>query len=320
MGSALWRTRTNIVHAIVILTPVYEDLEASKKLFIELREIYAGELIIVAVDDGSINNPLPLDLFASLDLNGEVIRLRRNLGHQRAIAVGINYVAERYPSHIVVVMDSDGEDAPKSIPAMLAKLNDDVDIVVAERRSRVESFRFQIFYAFYKQFFVLFTGKIINFGNFMVLSPSAVTRLAVMPELWLHLAGCVLISKLRLIRCPIDRSSRYAGSSKMNFVGLVLHGFKGLMVFAEEVFVRVGIFCAFLAFLSILLIPIPIALKLSGLASPGWASVLIGVFLLIFIQTGTLTLLTLLLTGLAKGKGISDFDYKDCILARSTLR
>ena len=30
----------------------------------------------------------------------------------------------------------------------------------------------------------------------------------------------------------------------MNFVGLALHGFKGLMVFAEDVLVRVGIACA----------------------------------------------------------------------------
>jgi len=85
------------------------------------------------------------------------------------------------------------------------------------------------------------------------------------------------------------------------------------MVFAEEVFVRVGIFCAGIAFLSVLLMPIPIALKFAGLASPGWASVLIGVFLLIFIQTGTLTLLTLLLTGLAKGRGVSVFDYRECV-------
>jgi hypothetical protein len=45
------------------------------------------------------------------------------------------------------------------------------------------------------------------------------------------------------------------------------------------------------------------------MATPGWSSVLIGVFLLIFIQTGTLTLLTLLLTGLTKGGGVSEVDY-----------
>ena len=301
------------MQSLVIVTPVYEDLEAANRLFIALKQQFPSGLTVVAVDDGSIHHPLPIDIFTAIDLPGEVILLKRNLGHQRAIAVGLNYVAEHYPDNVVVVMDSDGEDDPRSIPDLISKLAPEVDIVVAERRSRVESIRFQVFYALYKRFFSLFTGKVINFGNFMAISPTAVKRLAVMPELWLHLAACVLSSKLRIVRCPIDRSSRYAGKSKMNFVGLVLHGVKGLMVFAEEVFVRVGIFCAGIAFLSILLMPIPIALKFAGLASPGWASVLIGVFLLIFIQTGTLTLLTLLLTGLAKGRGVSVFNYRECV-------
>lgn len=307
------------MHSLVIVTPVYEDREAAEQLFSALKKVFHEDLSIIAVDDGSINFPISSDIFSRLGVRGEVIKLKRNLGHQRAIAVGINYAAEHYPNHTVVVMDSDGEDSPQSISTLLSQLGTGTDVVVAERRSRVESMRFQVFYALYKRFFALFTGKVINFGNFMALSPSALQRLAVMPELWLHLAGCVLISKLRIVRCPIDRASRYAGKSKMNFVGLVLHGVKGLMVFAEEVFVRVGIFCAGVAFLSILLMPIPIALKLAGLASPGWASVLIGVFLLIFIQTGTLTLLTLLLTGLAKGRGISSFSYKECILETQSI-
>ncbi len=306
-------------HSLVIVTPVYEDREAAEQLFSALKKEFQEGLSIIAVDDGSINFPINSDIFSRLGVRGEIIKLKRNLGHQRAIAVGINYAAEYYPNHIVVVMDSDGEDSPQSISILLSQLGDGTDIVVAERRSRVESMQFQIFYALYKRFFALFTGKIINFGNFMALSPSALRRLSVMPELWLHLAGCVLISKLRIVRRPIDRASRYAGKSKMNFVALVLHGVKGLMVFAEEVFVRVGIFCAGLAFLSVLLMPIPIALKFAGLASPGWASVLIGVFLLIFIQAGTLTLLTLLLTGLAKGRGISSFSYKECILETQSV-
>ena len=43
-------------------------------------------------------------------------------------------------------------------------------------------------------------------------------------------AAAVLASKLRVETCSLDRGPRYAGQSKMNFVGLALHGFKGLMV------------------------------------------------------------------------------------------
>ena len=297
--------------SFLVVTPVYEDVEAASRLFKELAQEYGSRVSVIAVDDGSIREPLPGKILSDVGLGGAVLSLKRNIGHQRAIAVGINFAAEHFPNVPVVVMDSDGEDRPQTVAPLLEKLaiSPDVDVVVATRKSRIESLRFQAFYGFYKRLFKIATGRVINFGNFMALSPNAVARLAVMQELWIHLAACVLISKLRIESCPIDRGARYAGKSKMNFVGLALHGFKGLMVFAEDVFVRVGMFCAAIAVLSMLLMPIPLVLKLTGHATPGWSSVLIAVFLLIFIQTGTLTLLTLLLTGLIKGNGVTEFNY-----------
>lgn len=303
--------QTGVQIPFVIVTPVYEDIEAASRLFREISREYGSHVTMIAVDDGSIREPLLGRVLSDVGLGGVVLSLKRNIGHQRAIAVGLNFAAEHFPDKPVVVMDSDGEDKPQTIGTLLTTLEQstNVDVVVATRKSRIESFRFQAFYAFYKRLFKLATGRIINFGNFMALSPKAVARLAVMQELWIHLAACVLISKLRIESCPIDRGARYAGKSKMNFVGLALHGFKGLMVFAEDVFVRVGMFCALIALISMLLMPIPLVLKLTGHATPGWSSVLIAVFLLIFIQTGTLTLLTLLLTGLIKGNGVTEFNY-----------
>ena len=299
----------------LVLTPYYEDREAIRRLFTDLHHEFGKQVHLVVIDDGSVHEPLDPHWLLQSQLSGEVVYLKRNLGHQRAIAVGINYVAQHHPDQIVVVMDSDGEDRPASIQELLTQLevSPQRDVVVATRKSRVESWRFQFFYFWYKFFFELATGRHINFGNFMALRPAAVARLAAMQELWIHFAGTVLLSKLRISQCPIARGARYAGKSKMNFVGLVLHGFKGLMVFAEDVFVRVGIFCAVIAVISLLLMPIPLVLKFMGMATPGWSSVLIGVFLLIFIQTGTLTLLTLLLTGLTKGGGVSDVDYTKSI-------
>jgi len=305
----------NLSKPFIVLTPYYEDSEAIKRLFTELHHQFGQQVQVLGIDDGSVHEPLDPNFLLNAKLSGQVLYLKRNLGHQRAIAVGINYAAQHYPDQIVVVMDSDGEDRPSSISELLAQLevSPNCDIVVATRKSRLESWRFQFFYYWYKLFFEIATGRHINFGNFMVLRPAAVARIAAMQELWIHFAGTVLLSKLRISECPIARGSRYAGKSKMNFVGLVLHGFKGLMVFAEDVFVRVGIFCAVIAIISLLLMPIPLVLKLMGLATPGWSSVLIGVLLLIFIQTGTLTLLTLLLTGLTKGGGVSEVDYTKSI-------
>jgi glycosyltransferase involved in cell wall biosynthesis len=301
--------------SLVVVTPIYEDSEASSRLFLELAAVFGPRVFVVAVDDGSVLKPVEVANIEKAGLAGVVIRLKRNVGHQRAIAIGLNYVAAQLPqAQRIVVMDSDGEDTPASIRELTLPLESSlVDVVVAQRKSRVETLRFRMFYVVYRWLFEAFTGRRISFGNFMALTPAALKRLVAMQELWIHIAGCVLASKLRVALCPLDRGQRYAGQSKMNFVGLALHGFRALMVFAEDVLVRVGIACSLVAALSILGGAAAVILKLLGIATPGWFSVAIGILFLVFLQTGTLTLVTLMLTGIVRGGSVVAVDYQEFI-------
>ncbi|MDD3769163.1 MAG: glycosyltransferase [Sulfuricurvum sp.] len=300
---------------LVVVTPVYEDVEASSKLFKELAAQFGKDVYIVAVDDGSVKQPLDISAIESAGLHGVVIKLKRNVGHQRAISIGLGYVAEHMSENqIVVAMDSDGEDTPASIKELIRPLEkEDVDVVVAQRKSRVETLKFKTFYVIYKFIFHLLSGKKISFGNFMALKPRAVKRVVNMQELGMHVAGTVLSSKLRIETMPLDRGPRYAGQSKMNFVGLVLHGFKGLMVFAEDVLVRVGIASAVVAGLSVVGGILAVLLKIVGFATPGWFSIALGILFLVFLQTGTMTLMMLMLTGVVKNKGVEPHDYETFI-------
>jgi polyisoprenyl-phosphate glycosyltransferase len=295
-------------HRVIVVTPIYEDVEASNLLFKELALQFGEQVYVVAVDDGSINQPITPEGFENAGMEGVVIKLRRNVGHQRAISIGLGYVAEHMGAdQRVVIMDSDGEDLPSTIPKLLSALDsNDVDVALAERKSRVETFKFKVFYLIYKWFFLLMTGRAISFGNFMALKSVAVKRLVSMPEVSIHVAGAVLASKLRNHKCRLDRGPRYAGQSKMNFVGLVLHGFKGLMVFAEDVLVRVGIACILIASLSVSLSAVAVLLKLLGFSTPGWFSVALGILVLMVLQTGALALMTLMLTGVHRGGTIAD--------------
>jgi len=301
---------TDLRFAVVM--PIYEDVEASTKLFRVLAAEYSDRVYVVAVDDGSVNQPVHIEALQSAGLNGVVIQLKRNVGHQRAIAIGINYVADKMPDMpCTIVMDSDGEDTPQSIKKLVAPMQSPkIDVVVAQRKSRIETLRFKSFYLIYKLLFQFLTGRKISFGNFMALKPAALKRLASMQELWMHVASCVLTSKLRVQTLPVDRGPRYAGKSKMNFVGLALHGFRALMVFAEDVLVRVGIICAFVAAATVIASTVAIALKLAGFATPGWFSVALGILLLVFLQTGALTLMTLMLTGVVRSGAPNQIDYR----------
>jgi hypothetical protein len=295
-----------------IVMPVYEDREASTRLLKELFAEYGDRPHVVIVDDGSLHQPVQLQVLRDVGLSGVVIRLKRNVGHQRAIAIGLNYVADTHPDMpCTVVMDSDGEDTPQSIRQLVAPLSaPNIDVVVAQRKSRVETLRFKAFYLVYKALFQLLTGRKISFGNFMAIGPTGLKRLAAMQELWMHVAGCVLSSKLRIQTLPIDRGPRYAGKSKMNFVGLALHGFRALMVFAEDVLVRVGMMCALVAGFTVSASFLAIGLKLANFATPGWFSVALGILLLVLLQTGALTLMTLMLTGVVRAGAPNQIDYR----------
>ncbi|MBX9732590.1 MAG: hypothetical protein K2X37_00900, partial [Chitinophagaceae bacterium] len=132
-------------------------------------------------------------------------------------------------------------------------------------------------------------------------------------EIWIHLAASVIASRLRIEKCSIDRGIRYTGSSKMNFVGLVLHGFKGVMVFSEQVLIRMGAASMLVAIASTAMILVAIVLKFINAASPGWFSTVIGSTVSIFLQTGVLTLITLMITGLVKVSTLNQINFHNFI-------
>jgi glycosyltransferase involved in cell wall biosynthesis len=303
-------------YRFIVVTPVYEDVEASSRLFREIFEEFGASVFLVAVDDGSVKQPLKIENLSNAGIEGVVLKLRRNVGHQRAISVGLGYISEHMQvDQNVVIMDSDGEDLPSTIQNLLNELESpEIDVAVAERKSRIETFKFKVFYSVYKYFFGLMTGRTISFGNFMALKFGAVTRLVAMQELSIHVASAVLASGLRRSVCRLDRGPRYQGRSKMNFTGLVLHGFKALMVFAEDVLVRVGITCAVISVFAVGGAMATIVLKVIGFSSPGWFSIALGVLVLMLLQTGALALMTLMLTGVMRGSAVTTVvAYQDFI-------
>lgn len=289
---------------LIILIPVFEDLEALKTLVRQLYEKVRKRFYLVIIDDGSIRHPPTAAEVFFPGIRGKIIRLHTNLGHQRALAVGICHIAECYEGHPVLIMDSDGEDRPENIERMLDKLaSDTCDLVVSRRGKRSESAFFKCLYCLYKILFRLLTGHVINFGNFMVFKPHAIKRLAHMPEIWLHIPASVIFSKLRIEDVISDRGTRYCGKSKMNITSLILHGIRGILVFSETVLVRIFLACTTIAAFSLAFTLIPLFLKTIGMATPGWASSLILLFTLVFLQSTTIALVAIMLTQLSRPLG-----------------
>lgn len=228
---------------VVILLPVYNDWEALAILLGRLDSALGAEAPAcwaLVVDDGSTAAPPP-SFPAGHRLAGVgLLRLRRNLGHQRAIAVGLAYIGQAFPASAVVVMDADGEDDPADVPRLLQQMraSDVPRVVFAERRRRSESPFFRGLYHAYRLAHVLLTGISVRVGNFSAIPSAQLERLLVVSDLWNHYAAAVFASRIPYETIPTRRSSRLAGKSWMSLVSLVGHGLQALSVHSEVIGTR----------------------------------------------------------------------------------
>lgn len=286
---------TGPVRRLAIVTPVFNDWECLSILADSLRDQlgrYGWEPWVVAVDDGSRPGA------ASKAARGAsvVVRLNRNVGHQRAIAIGLDYVVRETDSEVIGIMDADGEDRPEDLPPLLAALDGEPGrIVVASRGRRSENWRFVLFYHAYKAIFRLLTGERLDFGNFSVMSRQAAQRLTAMHELWLNLPGTIVRARLELLRLSTDRGQRYVGASQMNVVGLVVHGMSAVGVFVERAFTRTLMAIGMLAGVMLIGFMTALMLKAFGLATPGWVTTIAAALVIVLIQTAMLAMCGLLL-------------------------
>jgi len=278
---------------VVVVTPVYNDWESFRRLLIELDAIApklgGSTLSVLAVDDGSERSVEPdrLDVTPVRQLASvEVVRLICNLGHQRAIAIGLATVAARARYDAVVVMDSDGEDRPDDVPRLLAALQGEPGrAVMARRARRSEGLLFRWLYTLYKLVFRVLTGQRISFGNFSAFPSALIEQLVYRPELWNNLAAGLTRSRLPFRSIPTDRGFRYEGASKMNLTSLVIHGLSAVSVYTDVVFVRVLLFSLAVAGAALVGIAAVVAIRVAtDLAIPGWASTVVGMLSILLVQ------------------------------------
>lgn len=248
----------------------------------------AEPLRVFLVDDGSTGPGLGTLGFAPRALHSiEVVELFGNLGHQRAIAIGLDACLRASAPTGVIVMDGDGEDRPEDVLLLLEAHRRTPDaIVVARRTKRSEGISFRILYRLYKAAFRALTGASIDFGNFCLLPVACARRVVHMPESWNHLAATLLRSRLPLLRVRTVRGVRFAGRSGMNIVALVTHGFSAISVFHEIVLTRMLFVLGAIGCGAVATGLTAAALRFfTDLAIPGWASNVVGFSLLLLFQT-----------------------------------
>jgi hypothetical protein len=298
---------------LVIVMPVFRDFDAAAVVCRAIDDVVARlpgiEARVLLVDDGSPAGTTGWAPFAAQALTRiDVLALRRNLGHQRAIAVALCHLSDTGTADAVLVMDADGEDRPEDIPGLLAEL--DVEpgaMVFAERRKRLEGQVFRLGYLGYRVLHRCLTGVPVRVGNFSVLPATALARLVSMAELWNHYAGAALRSRLPQRRLPLDRGTRVVGRSQMGgLIPLVMHGISGIATFHDVVATRLLV--ASISGVALLTIALGIVVTIrfaTALAIPGWATYTAGLLVVLAIQTASVAFSLVL--SLISGRTASTF-------------
>lgn len=277
---------------VTVLMPLRDDWTSAAELIRRLDKISDSAtcvMEVMLVDDGSAQRCDASQFQAEFLIVRAVqsLRLRRNLGHQRAIAIGLAHLQNVCVSDAVVVMDADGEDTPEGVSDLLRAYADanGATAIFAERSRRSESPMFRCFYYLYKALHRCLTGVSVRVGNFSILPLRYLSTIAVLSELWNHYAAAVFRSGLAFSMIPIPRGTRIAGTSRMNFVALVTHGLSAISVFGDIVGVRLligSLTGSLLAGLGIFLVAV--IRFYTNRAIPGWATYATGTLLIIMIQ------------------------------------
>jgi glycosyltransferase involved in cell wall biosynthesis len=281
---------------------------------------------VLAIDDGSTE---PCDVLRPQlrDLQHirrvQVLHLVRNVGHQRAIALGLAYAREHCPGNLVIVMDADGEDQPADVARLVqAHRAKPGHIVFARRARRTEGMLFRLGYCTYKLLFRMLTGRSIAFGNFCLVPAPLLRRIVLLPEIWNHFPAGVLRAGLPWDTIPCDRGRRYADRSKMNLVSLVVHGLNAMSVYIDILTVRLMLLATLIIFLSMIGFGVLFYVKyLTPLAIPGWATnVAIGLVVIMFQAVLLLTMLAFIILNHRGGKlFVPATDYHSHLLDQETL-
>jgi dolichol-phosphate mannosyltransferase len=264
-----------------VVTPCYNESEVVHLFYNEVKPVLDTLLDldyeIIFVDDGSTDDTLMhLNDIASRDETVRVCSLSRNFGHQIALTAGLDFAR----GDAIILMDSDLQHPPSSIPELVAKWREGYEIVSAVRdnsqgASWLKDFTSNGFYFIFNLLSPTHVPK--GAADFSLLSRRVCDTLKNMPERHRLLRGLVSWTGFKRALVPYICAERVAGQSKYSMakmVGLALDAVFSFSAQPLKLAFRLGLLMAFLGF-SYLFWTVSSGL-IHGNLVPGYAS-LIGV-------------------------------------------
>ena len=194
---------------------------------------------VIIINDASTEERSGLDSNYKKIKFVKILNMKENRVHQRCIAAGLKYICENEDFDRVIIMDADGEDRPEELNNFYKKAQENPSMTITGNRfKRSEGFIFKVLYEIHKLLTLIFTGKMIKFGNFTCLPKEHVKQLIQKPYLWNSYSSSIIKTIDDQTFIPSERGLRYVLPSKMNFAALVFHSLAIISVFRNLVVIR----------------------------------------------------------------------------------
>ena len=227
---------------IIIIIPIFNDWDSLKQLLLEIdqviKEIEGVFVDCLVINDAStmktpeINRPKNIKSL-------KILNMKQNKGHAKCNAFGIRYSVQKEKFDFLILMDGDGEDRPTELRSLIDKAKNDPKLsVVAKRVKRSEGIFFKTLYLMHKIITYIFTGKIINFGNYSCLTINDAKIIQDKASLWNSYSGTIKKYLLDYNEIDSTRGKRFFGPSKMSLFNLIIHSFSIIAVFKYQVLWR----------------------------------------------------------------------------------
>jgi hypothetical protein len=222
----------------IILIPVYNDWKSLNHLLAQInKKVKKSNLtkILIINDNSSQKINIQKNKLSKI-FQIKILTLKQNLGSQKSITIGLNYLKKLKKDFYITVMDGDGEDNPSKINEMLRLAKKNIkQIITSHRRRRNENYFIKFGYRIHLISCFVFTGNWMSFGNFSCFHSNNLNKILSNNDIWIaYSAGILKNSKIKKVYAT--RQKRYFEKSKVNFLKLIEHSLRIFGVFYNKVF------------------------------------------------------------------------------------
>lgn len=266
---------------VSIVIPLYNEEQNVKELDRRFKQLFTKEknynFEIVAVEHGSTDSTFERLLnLRKADKRIKILQLSKNFGNADAgIIAGLHFAS----GDAVVITTADLQDPPETISKFLRKWEQGYEIVygVIKKRADTNFSRKFLSILFYK-ILNLSTGNIFpeNVSDFKLIDKKVTETVKTMPERNKFLRGIIIWTGFSQTGVNYERSTRFAGESKADFLTVLKVATNGIFSFSYAPLKLVTFLGFCLSFVSFLLILYQICLFLIvGRGQPGVTTIVV---------------------------------------------